>query len=60
MIFSNWKVVAAHLRCSASLIVAAVKSYVAELGGRGILEVSNPGIAAKQFPDLIDEAVLWI
>ncbi len=36
-----------------------MKNYIAELGRRGILEISTPDLAAKQFLGLIDEAVLW-
>lgn len=39
--------------------VSAVKNYIAELGRRGILDIPNPDLAAKQFLGLIDEAVLW-
>lgn len=39
--------------------VSAVKSYIAELGRRGLLNVPNPDLASKQFLGLIDEAVLW-
>lgn len=39
--------------------VNAVKVYIAELGRRGLLDIPNPDLAAKQFLGLIDEAVLW-
>jgi TetR/AcrR family transcriptional regulator of autoinduction and epiphytic fitness len=40
--------------------VNAVRNYIAELGRRGVLNVSDPVLAATQFLGMIDESVLWV
>jgi len=40
--------------------VSAVRNYIAELGKRGTLRISDPELASQQFLGMIDETVLWV
>ena len=40
--------------------VSAVRNYIAELGHRGILNITNAELASRQFLGMIDESVLWV
>ncbi|MDE1164445.1 MAG: TetR/AcrR family transcriptional regulator [Pseudomonas sp.] len=40
--------------------VSAVRNYIAELGRRGTLAITDPDLAAQQFLGMIDETVLWV
>lgn len=40
--------------------VTAVTNYIAELGRRGILSISDQHMAARHFLGLVDETVLWM
>lgn len=40
--------------------VSAVRDYIAELGLRGTLTITNADLAAQQFLGMIDETVLWV
>ncbi|MCB8883635.1 TetR/AcrR family transcriptional regulator [Acidisoma cellulosilytica] len=39
--------------------MSAVRNYIAELGRRGILKITNAELTSRQFLGLIDESVLW-
>lgn len=40
--------------------VSAVRNYIAELGKRGILRVTDAALASTEFLGMIDESVLWV
>ena len=40
--------------------VSAVRNYIAELGRRGTLAITDADLAAQQFLGMIDETVLWV
>jgi AcrR family transcriptional regulator len=40
--------------------VSAVRNYIAELGNRGTLAITDAHLASNQFLGMIDESVLWV
>lgn len=40
--------------------VSAVRNYIAELGNRGLLRITDAELASQQFLGMIDETVLWV
>jgi TetR/AcrR family transcriptional regulator of autoinduction and epiphytic fitness len=40
--------------------LSAVRNYIAELGRRGVLKITNAELSSRQFIGLIEETVLWV